>query len=226
MKQTMNWLVREKAHLAYYLIGIFLLGFGVNLMKASTLGAGAWDTVTINIRDYLMIVQGNTWVTLGAISFSISLTIMLIVFLYRRKWKFLLMIVPVILVALAIDFWNVFVFLDRAAGKFAFKLLFYLVGTFTLPFGLALIVKSSYPAFVFDEWMLMLVKIFKAKKITFVRLGIEFTGIAIGALFGYLTYYASTGGFGAVNLGSFIFSFMLSPIMATYYKWMKIHRKD
>jgi len=213
-------------NILYYLLGFIVLGLGVNIMKASTLGAGAWDTVTINIRDFLNINRGVTWITLGMISFSVSISIMLIVILYRRKWKFLLMLVPIFLVALSIDFWNIIVFQNQELTSKGLQYLFYVLGTFMLPLGLTLIVKSSFPAFVFDELMLMFMNIFKAKKITYIRLGIEFLGISIGALFGYLTYYGINGTFGAVNYGSFIFTFTLSPIMTVYFRLLKVKRKN
>jgi uncharacterized membrane protein YczE len=105
-------------------------------------------------------------------------------------------------------------------------LIFYIIGIFTLPLGLSLVVKSSFPAFVFDEWMLMMVKVFKAKRITYVRLSIEILGILIGGVFGYLVYYHIDGSFGAVNIGSFIISVTLSPLMALYFRFLKIKTED
>ena len=226
LDKIMYFIKSNKMNILYYLLGFIVLGLGVNIMKASTLGAGAWDTVTINIRDFLNMNVGLSWITLGMISFSVSMTIMLIVILYRKKWKFLLMLVPIFLVALSIDFWNIIVFQDRELVLKEFQYLFYILGTFMLPLGLTLIVKSSFPAFVFDELMLMFMNIFKAKKITYIRLGIELLGISIGALFGYLTYYGINGTFGAVNYGSFIFTFTLSPIMTVYFRLLKVKRNN
>lgn len=213
-------------NLLFYLLGIIVLGFAVNTMKASTLGNGAWDTVTINIRDFLTINQGLSWVTLGMISFSVSMMIMLIVILYRKSLKFLFMLIPIFLVALSIDFWNIVVFQEREAIAFGFQLAFYIIGSLLLPLGLTLIVKSSFPAFVFDELMLMFMNILKAKRITYVRLMIEFLGISIGLVFGFLTYYHINGTFGAVDIGSFILTFTLSPIMAFYFKILKVKRTN
>lgn len=207
-------------------MGFVILGLGVNLMKASSLGAGAWDTVTINVRDFLNMNLGLSWVTLGMISFVVSSVLMLIVLSYRKKPRFLLMIFPIIFVAVSIDFWNIVIFKDSIAVLFQYQIIFYLLGTLLLPLGLTSIVKSSYPAFVFDELMLMLVKILKAKKITFVRLGIEFTGILLGSIFGYFSHFQLDGTLGAVNIGSFILAFTLSPIMAFYFKILKVQRKD
>ncbi|MBN2540516.1 MAG: hypothetical protein JXB08_03220 [Bacilli bacterium] len=220
----MNWLTKNKTHILFYLLGFIVIGLGVNVMKASTLGNGAWDTVTINVRDFLWRNLNQTWVTLGMISFTVSIIIMAIVLIYRKNVKFLFMLIPIALVALSIDFWNLVVFQEREAMTLGYQILFYIVGILLLPLGLTLVVKSGFPAFVFDELMLMFVKIFKAKRITYVRLGIELLGITIGAIFGYLAYYALNGSFGAVDVGSFIFTLTLSPTMTVYFLLLKVER--
>jgi uncharacterized membrane protein YczE len=222
MAKITTFLKENRNNIIYYLSGIICLGFAVNIVKASTLGSGAWDTVTINIRDFFNINLGVDWITLGMVSFSVSLIIMMIVLIYRKEIKYLLMILPIFLVALSIDSWNLIVFKDYESNVFLIRLIFYIIGILTLPLGLSLVVKSSFPAFVFDEWMLMMVKVLKAKRITYVRLSIEVLGILIGVVFGYLVYYNLDGSLGAVNIGSLIISVALSPLMALYFRFLKI----
>ncbi|MFP4478825.1 MAG: hypothetical protein ACLFPM_05285 [Candidatus Izemoplasmatales bacterium] len=222
MLKLKYFLTDKRSSIAFYLSGILILGFAVNLMKASTLGNGAWDTVTINVRYFFNMNLGLEWVTMGMVSFTVSIIIMLIIISYRKKLRYLFMLLPVVLVALSIDFWNFVLFLDREASQLTFQLIFYIAGVFILPLGLTLVVKSKFPAFVFDELMLMFVKITKAKKITYVRLTIELVGIGIGAIFGYLTFYHIDQSFGAVDIGSFILTIALSPIMTFYFKLLSI----
>lgn len=224
MKSINVFFSKNKLNLLYYILGFIILGLGVNIMKASNLGNGAWDTVSINVRSYLNIIRNQTWVTMGMISMTVATIIMIIVLTYRKNIKFLLMLIPIFAGAISMDFWNILVFHDIEFQAFEIKILFFVFGVFILPLGLTLVVKSTFPAFVFDELMLMFVKVFKAKRITFVRLGIELLGISIGALFGYLTFFHSDGNFGAVNIGSFIFTLTLSPIMTFYYSALKVER--
>ena len=223
LKETLN---NNKYKILLYLSGFIILGFSVNLLKASGLGSGAWDTVTINGRDFLNINLGLSWVTLGMISFLVSFLLMIIVLSYRRRLKYLFMIIPIFLVSLSIDFWNLLVFKDTQVIGIVYQILLFIIGAIILPMGLTLVVKSSFPAFVFDELMLMLVEVFKAKKITFVRLGIEFTGILIGAIFGYITYFKLNGTLGVVNIGSFVLAFTLAPIMTVYFKIFKVNKNE
>ncbi|MDT8336347.1 MAG: hypothetical protein RQ856_00815 [Candidatus Izemoplasmatales bacterium] len=216
----------NKINFIFYLVGFIILGLSVNLLKASSLGTGAWDTVTINWRDYLSIKFGNSWVTIGMLSFLVSFILMIIVISYRKKSRYLLMLIPIFLVAVSIDFWNLIVFKDRQAIEMINRIILFISGAIFLPMGLTMVVKSSFPAFVFDELMLMFVDIFHAKRITFVRLGIEFTGIFIGAIFGYVTFYNLDESLGAVNIGSFLLAFTLAPIMTFYFKIFKVKKSN
>jgi uncharacterized membrane protein YczE len=222
MKKLRTWIVIKKINVITYLMGFVVLGFSVNLLKASTLGAGAWDTVYINAYTLFNQVKGISWLTMGMLSFVMALTIMVIVLIYRKKLIYLMMLIPVFGVAIFIDFWNLLVFHDRVAQALGFQILFFAIGVLILPLGLTLFVKSKFTAYVFDELMLMFVKITKAKKITYVRLVIEFIGITIGLILGYYSNYIFDQTFGAVNVGSLILTFTISPIMAFYYKILHI----
>ena len=213
-----------KMNVLYYLLGFFTLGLGVNMMLASTLGNGAWDTVTINMRSFFNMNIGWEWVTIGMVSWLVSIIIFIIVMSYRRQPRLFFMLVPIVLVGLFIDFWDILIFQGRIAEVLWLQLIFYIIGTFILPLGLTLIVKSSFPAFVFDELMLMFVDITKAKKITYVRLVIEVVGISIGTVFGFLAFWHVNQTLGVVNIGSVIFTFTISPIMAMWFKVLKVKR--
>ena len=223
MQKIARLISHNKINIALYLLGFIVLGLSVNLLKASTLGTGAWDTVYINAYSLFNKVMGYSWITMGMLSFVMSFTVMIIVISYRKKWSYLFMIIPVFGVSLFIDFWNILVFKDQVASILGYQILFYAIGLLSLPLGLSLIVMSKFTAYVFDELMLMFVKITKAKKITYVRLVIEFIGISIGLVIGYFAHFIYDQTFGAVNLGSLILTFTISPVMAIYYKLFKIN---
>ncbi len=104
------------------------------------------------------------------------------------------------------------------------QLLLFIIGTFTLPFGLALVIKSSFPAFVFDEFTFMFVDIFKTKNFGRVRLYIEILGLSIGAIFGYLAYFHVDKSFGAVTIGSLIIALVFGKILHLYLKVLKVQK--
>ena len=77
-----------------------------------------------------------------------------------------------------------------------------------------MIISSKFPAFVFDELMIMLMSIFKTKKVAMVRVAIEITGITLGIIFGFLAGV----GFGAVGIGSVLMAIVLGPILSFFLK--------
>jgi len=238
MNAIKTFILREKHRIIPYILGFFTVGFGVNLMKASDLGVGAWDTVTFNLRDFIINVLGIEWVTPGMISLLISTIIMLIVISYRKNGRYLFMLIPMLLVFVFIDFWFFVIFENGISGldfwvkeamdttTYFWQYIFFVCGSLILPLGLVLIIKSAFPAFVFDEWMLMMMDIYHAKKIIYVRVTIELTGITIGALFGYLTYYQTAGDLGSVNWGSMVFTILFTPIMAMWFHFLKVRKND
>lgn len=238
MTKSQKILHSRQSRILYYILGFLVVGLGVNVMNSSNLGVGAWDTVTINLRSFMNIVVGWQWVTIGMMSFVVSILVMTMVILYRKDTRYFFMFIPIALVFLSIDFWNIVVFDDRIAGvgfwetsvfigkATIWQYIFFLVGSFILPLGLTMVVKSAFPAFVFDEWMLMLMDVFKTTKITFVRLAIEILGLGIGTLFGYLTFFGTEGHLGSVNWGSLLFTIFFTSIMGMWFHVLQVQKHE
>jgi uncharacterized membrane protein YczE len=195
-----------------YFSGFIITALGVIFMLRGNLGAGAWDTVTANLNEFLASVDMN--LTLGTTSMIITFTLMLIVLVYTRKWQLIGMVIPVGIMALAIDFWDIIVFGDYVPTVFMLRALFFMLGALIIPLGLAIVVSSHFPAFVFDELTIVVMDLFRTKSITKARLGIEFLGISLGVLFGFL----ASIGFGAVNIGSLVMAVILPPIFNFFVK--------
>jgi uncharacterized membrane protein YczE len=199
-------------NIAFYLGGFFVVSLGVVFMLRGNLGAGAWDTVTYNLRAFLQ--SRGSGITLGLTSMTITLTLFVIVMAYQRKWQLVFMLIPIGIMGSFIDFWDIIVFGSYIPTTFLIQLLFSVIGGVFIPLGLALIISSHFPAFVFDELTIAVMKLFRTKNLTVVRLGIEFTGISLGILFGFLAGI----GFGAVNVGSIIMAIILPPMLHFFVK--------
>lgn len=194
-------------NISFYFIGFFILGLGVTSMIISDFGAGPWDTVTKNLSTLIGL-------TLGTTSFIIAAILMTIVLGYTRKWKLLLMIIPIFFIALSLDFWDIIIFGGYTPNTIPLRIMYYLIGVIVIPLGLALIISSKFPAFVFDELMIMIMAIFKTEKVAAIRVVIEITGITIGSIFGFLAGV----GFGAVGVGSVLMAIVLGPILGIFLK--------
>jgi uncharacterized membrane protein YczE len=191
-----------------YLLGIIVTGLGINVLLRSALGAGAWDTVIYNLRSFFSnILSINA--TLGTVSFIIYVTILAIVIIYYKKLKYLFVFIPIFGISLAIDFWDLVVFSSYYPSEIWLKAIFYVLGTFILTLGLALIIFTKYPAMVFDELTIMMMKLLKINSFFKTRILIELFAIVTATLFGFL----SNIGFGAVNFGSFILALIIGPMI-------------
>jgi|GEM_PF-257885 len=197
----------------YYLVGFLILGLGVNFAIRSSIGAGPWDTVTYSLRALLENRFGLE-VTLGNASFMVNLTVMLLVILYRRKIRYLFMLVPLFIIALSIDFSDLVLLGDYMPSTWYIKGLFFLLGTLTIPLGIAFIIHSKYPAFVFDEMMLMFMDIFKTKKMALIRISNEVFALLLAIVLGLIAGI----GLGQVHLGSIVIAMTVGPFIALFNK--------
>ncbi len=204
MKITPSHIIRA----IIYFLGIVITGLGINTLLRSALGAGAWDTVIYNLRAFITNIL-NLNVTLGTVSFIIYLLVLAFVMIYNKKLKYLIVFVPIFGISLAIDFWDIVVFGNYFPTALWLRGLFYLIGTFILTMGLALIIVTRYPAMVFDELTLLLMRLFKSNSFFKTRILIEVFAIILATLFGFLSHI----GFGAVNFGSLILALIIGPLI-------------
>lgn len=210
---------REKVSISFknsifYLLGITIVGFGVVAIIRSKFGAGPWDTVNYNLSEVFGI-------TLGTASVLVNVVVTSIIFIYRKKLKFLFMIFPIAAVGISIDFWDIIVFNDFSTSNILLQSFLFIIGFGTLPLGLALVISTKYPAFVFDELMMMLMDITKFSDIKKVRIAIEMFAIILASILGF----AGGIGFGAVNWGS-IFMALTIGLLIKFYLNLILSNED
>jgi uncharacterized membrane protein YczE len=204
-----------------YLTGFFLIGLGVNLTLRSNVGAGPWDTVTYSLRA-LLENRFDLTVTLGNASFMINIVVMSIVILYRRKMKYLFMLIPLFLIALSIDFSDIYLLADYYPTMWLMKGLFFILGLIVIPAGVAMIIFSGYTAFVFDELMLMFMDIFHTKKMSYIRISNEIFALILALIFGLLAGI----GLGQINIGSLIIAFTIGIFIELFTKLFHYMEKN
>ena len=211
-----KFMQKKSLRMSIYLLGIMITGLGINVLLRSTLGAGAWDTVTNNFSELVHI-------SLGTASAIINITVLLLVLIYNKQVKYLFILIPIVGIALAIDFWDLIVFKEFEISQFLLQLVFFIIGGIILPLGLSLMIITKYPAMVYDELTISMMRMLKIKKFFNMRIAIELFAIALATLFGFLAGIR----FGAVNLGSFILAVAIGPIITIHLRWLgKILKTD
>jgi hypothetical protein len=212
----------------FYLLGFVLVGLAISLMKQADIGMGSWDTVNFNIHEFLIINTNLSKETflVGYVSGVIGIIIMLAVLLYRRRVKYLFLLVPILLMVNVINLWYYLVFEDITITSLYIQIFFFTVGVILLPLGLSLVIKSSYPAFVFDEFTFMLCEIFHINKFATARLIIEFTGVLIGSIFGFIVFHGTSTPLGTVGIGTFVVMVTIGPAINLFLKLLKVERNE
>lgn len=208
---NIKYMRKKPLRVSLYILGIMVTTLGINVLLLSELGAGAWDAVSNNFR-----LLAN--ISLGTASAIINITVLLLVLIYNKKVKYFLVLIPIVGIALAVDFWEIIVFKDFEIIDLWLQFVFFIVGAFVLPLGLSLMIISKYPAMVYDELTISMMRMFKVKKFFNMRIAIELFAIALATLFGFLAGI----GFGAVNVGSFILAIAIGPIITIHLGWLSL----
>jgi uncharacterized membrane protein YczE len=186
----------------FYLLGMTLIAFGIVILLRSDLGNSAWDTFHYSISQAL-------GVTMGWANFIVAGSATLVVSYVHKKWRYLLIVIPIVSVSLLIDLFNLHIILNNYNPTGITAYLAFLVGVVIVPYGASLLVLSTYPAGVYEELMLVIMKALNTEKIALVRISMEIIVVALALIIGF-----SIGiGFGVVNWGTIFISFTLGPIL-------------
>lgn len=193
-----------------YLVGVVLISLGVVFSLKSDLGNSTWDTLHFALSELMHITIG--W----AIILVAALTIITVVIL-NKDFKYLLMAIPVAVVGPLVDLFNDVVFVNLEPSTLLFQLLLFILALILLPLGGALLIVSTYPAGVFDELMLALMRITKAKDLVKVRVIMEVTAVTSAYIFGVLAGI----GRGKIYYGTLVFAITMGPVIKVILKLLE-----
>lgn len=186
----------------FYVSGMVITALGVVLLLRSNLGVSAWDTLNYSLSKIIDISYGNA-------NFIISASLVLIVTIKERNIKYLLVLIPIFVVTRFIDLFNGSMFLSDSYQILPYQLAFFIIGLLTLAMGAAFMIFSRYPAGIYEEFMLTIMRIFKTDKLAITRVSMEVVIVAIAFIIG------AFGGFwlGKINLGTIFISLTFGYIL-------------
>ncbi|MFP4078909.1 MAG: YczE/YyaS/YitT family protein, partial [Candidatus Izemoplasmataceae bacterium] len=161
-------------HMTIYVMGAMIIAFSVVMLIRSDLGTTPWDVLHVAIATV-------TPMTVGMATIFVAASITAFIIWVRKSWRYLLMAVPIVLVGIFIDFFNL-VLLDEFTPEGMTQMAAFLAGAALMPLGGVLLVISKYPAGVFEELMLVIMKMLKTRKLIRVRILLELSPVVIGVL--------------------------------------------
>lgn len=198
-----------------YLLGMFLAGGGVNLILRSTIGAGSWDAV----NDHSRILFG---ITLGTASLITNFTILSFILIYRKNLKYLIVIIPIFGIATMMDIWDIIILNDINPFGLFEQILWFILGSTLLPFGLSLMITTKFPSMVYDEMTFAFMDILHINNFLKVRVGVELLAVLIAILQGLIIGI----GLGSVSIGTMILAITIGPMINYFIKLVNKIKKE
>ena len=189
----------------FFLLGSVLIALGVALVIRSELGTSTWDTLHVALARTTFLTVGNATIVVAGVSTFIVMVV-------QRQLKYILMVIPIILVGQLIDLFDLVVFASFYPQAFGYRLLLFLFALFMMPLGGALLIESTYPAGVFDELMLAFMRLFNTTRMILVRIILDTVPLMIAVS---LTW-AVHRNFGSLQFGTLIFIVSVGPLLKRY----------
>ncbi|QMS85835.1 YczE/YyaS/YitT family protein [Candidatus Xianfuyuplasma coldseepsis] len=189
-----------------YIVGMIVIGVGVSLMIRSNIGMSSWDTL------HYALTHAISFMSMGlANALTASTTMLLTIILYKR-WSYVVMIVPIITTALLINLFNLYIFDGVLYTETWHHIAGYIGGLFLLPLGGSLMIVTTLPAGVYDQFMLAVLYKLKSSRLAFIRAIIEVTVVLLAFLIGSIAGI----GLGKFGVGTIIFSLMVGVLISMY----------
>ena len=186
-----------------YVIGLFFISMGVALSFRHGFGASSADNLT-----YILSVVLN--ITLGTSTFLFSALIIILLIISFKNWKFLFLFAQVIILSPMIDFWDLIVFANLFPVGIERGLVL-VASVLSLPLGCAFLIKSTYPAGVYDELMFFTAHLTKFK-LTVSRMLNELLLVLLALIISLST----NNGYGSVSIGTLAYVFTVGHLIKFY----------
>lgn len=190
-----------------YIFGMVFIALGVVLVLKSDLGNSTWDTLHYALSELLQI-------TIGTATIVVAMIFVVLVIVMNKSLKYLFMCIPILVVGPLIDIFNDVIFVNLLPTMFIQQLLLFLLGLLILPLGGALLIISTYPAGVFDEFMLAIMRITKSDNLVKIRVIMEVSAVTAALIIGLLAGI----GRGKIYYGTIVFALSMGPIIKIYLK--------
>ncbi|WP_224768139.1 YczE/YyaS/YitT family protein [Metabacillus idriensis] len=180
--------------LAFFVIGLFVLAFGVTLTIQADLGAGAWDALNVGLTDQIGLTVGS-WI------FIVGILVILLNAIIMREAPKVLGVFTILLVGFFVDFWMLYVFQDFSIQNMMLKVVILLSGILLIAIGVSIYLQTSFPANPIDQLMITLHKRFGFSLMAAKTIG-EVGALVLALLFA-----------GPIGLGTIIITFAIGPLI-------------
>ncbi|MCM3412229.1 YczE/YyaS/YitT family protein [Metabacillus sp. YM-086] len=183
-----------KIRIVFYLIGLFLMGFGVTLTIKADLGAGAWDALNVGLSNVIGLTVGSWVIIIGVILIFINALIV------RGKPKFLA-VVTILLIGFSVDFWLIVVMSNVHLSTLLLQVISLIAGIILISIGVAMYLQTKFPANPIDQLMISLHERFHLNFMIAKTIG-EVTALILAFILQ-----------GPIGVGTIIITFLIGPMI-------------
>ncbi|MFD2216622.1 MULTISPECIES: YczE/YyaS/YitT family protein [Metabacillus] len=183
-----------KIRILFYLIGLFLMGFGVTLTIKADLGAGAWDALNVGLSNVVGLTVGSWVIIIGVILIFINALIV------RGKPK-LLAVVTILLIGFSVDFWLIVVMNNVHLSTLLLQVISLIAGIILIAIGVAMYLQTKFPANPIDQLMISLHERFQLNFMIAKTIG-EVTALILAFILQ-----------GPIGVGTIIITFLIGPMI-------------
>ena len=183
-----------KIRIVFYLIGLFLMGFGVTLTIKADLGAGAWDALNVGLSNVIGLTVGSWVIIIGVILIFINALIV------RGKPKFLA-VVTILLIGFSVDFWLIVVMSNVHLSTLLLQVISLIAGIILIAIGVAMYLQTKFPANPIDQLMISLHERFQLNFMIAKTIG-EVTALILAFILQ-----------GPIGVGTIIITFLIGPMI-------------
>jgi len=190
----MNYLYR----FLFFIIGLFIMTFGVCLTIKADLGAGAWDALNVALTEKIGFTIG-TWVMAAG-----ALLIIVNAILFKKRPD-ILAVITFVFIGFLIDFWMNIGFDAWQVEQFFVKLIALILGIAIIGFGASIYLQAKFPLNPIDNFMMAI----KA------RLRVNLMAAkTIGELIALIPAYFLDG---PIGVGTIIITFAVGPFIQLFF---------
>ncbi|KMJ57682.1 hypothetical protein AB685_15950 [Bacillus sp. LL01] len=191
----------------FYLIGLFVLSFGISLTIKSDLGAGAWDALNVGLFTSFGLTVGSWVFIVGIILIAVN------AWLHKSKPDYLA-VITIFLVGVFIDFWLIQVFGAWFPVGMVLRFVVLLAGMVIMAVGISAYLQAKFPVIPIDNLMLGIQNRLKVKMMTAKTIG-EVCALVFALIFK-----------GPIGIGTFIITFGIGPLIQIFYPRLEnLYRK-
>lgn len=198
-----------KQDVLYYFSGALVIALGVVMLIKSTLGVGPWDSFFVTLARISPL-------TIGTSAIVALFTLTALVMVLRRQMVFAFILIPIFLVGLLIDFFDLIVLAEFTPEGFL-RVLAFAFGMLAMPLGGAMLMQTRFPAGVFEELMLLIMDRFNIRRMATARLWVEVFPVLGTLLINWLMFQD----IGALSYGTVVYVLAAGPLVQFYNKRLR-----